>query len=495
MQEETKPLVYDLTLDELTALLARWGEPAFRAQQIWQGIYQQLWLYPDEFTNISLGLRQKLAEELRWNAIVPAVVQQSNDQETVKTLFRLHDEREIEAVLMRYDDRRTLCISSQSGCAMGCVFCATGQMGFKRHLSAGEIISQVLYYARQLKDQGEHVTNVVLMGMGEPFHNYENTMEAIDRLNDPLGFNLGARRFTISTVGLVPMIRKFAKEKRQVNLAISLHAATDEKRSALLPVNRRYPIKEVIDACREYVDITGRRVTFEWALIRDENDTPEHARELANLLKGLLCHVNVIPLNPTEMYAGQATTRERAKAFCDILNKAGISCTIRIRRGIDIQAGCGQLASSEQRKRGLSGEAQPLDPAARETAISAPQADQQAQPRAARQPSRRAAPRTTSETEHEAPSGTGASYGGANKGSTKPGRPKSSGARPGTTRSGGTRGSGARPVGPKAGAKRPASKSGRTKPGGPKPGSGRNSPGGRRRSPNSGGRSGGRNRQ
>jgi 23S rRNA (adenine2503-C2)-methyltransferase len=230
---------------------------------------------------------------------------------------------------------------------MGCVFCATGQMGFKRHLTSGEIVAQVMYYARKLKEQGEVVTNVVLMGMGEPFHNYENTLKAIDRLNDPKGFNLGARRFTISTVGLVPMIRKFAKEKRQVNLAISLHAANNIQRSALLPVNRKYPIEEVIDACREYVEKTGRRVTFEWALINGENDTPEVAHELANLLKGLLCHVNVIPLNPTKKFAGKATTRERARNFCDILNQAGIPCTIRIRRGIDIQAGCGQLASRE----------------------------------------------------------------------------------------------------------------------------------------------------
>ena len=205
----------------------------------------------------------------------------------------------------------------------------------------------MLYYARQLKEQGEQVTNVVVMGMGEPFHNYKNTLKAIDLLNDAKGLNLGARRFTISTVGLVPMILKFANEKRQINLAISLHSATDEERSALLPINRKFPIKELIDACRYYVDKTGRRITFEWALIRDVNDTPEVAHQLANLLKGLICHVNVIPLNPTEKYSGQATTRERAHAFSEILNKAGIPCTVRIRRGIDIQAGCGQLASHE----------------------------------------------------------------------------------------------------------------------------------------------------
>jgi len=217
-------------------------------------------------------------------------------------------------------------------------------MGFKRNLSSGEIVEQVLYYARQLKAQGERVTNVVVMGMGEPFHNYEATLSAINRLNNPDGFNLGERRFTISTVGLVPMIRKFADEKRQINLAISLHAANDELRASLLPINRKYPLADLLEACRYYIQQTNRRLTFEWALIQDINDTPEQAHELGRLLKGMLCHVNVIPLNPTHKYVGKATTHQRAEAFRAELEKAGIPCTIRIRRGIDIQAGCGQLA-------------------------------------------------------------------------------------------------------------------------------------------------------
>jgi 23S rRNA (adenine2503-C2)-methyltransferase len=348
----TKPLIYDFDFEELKALLASWNEPAYRAQQIWQGLYQNLWTAPEEFTNLPRALREKMSADLNWDALVPDIVLKSKDGETVKTLFRLADDRAIEAVLMKYDERRTLCISSQAGCAMGCVFCATGQMGFKRHLTSGEIVAQVIHYARQLKDDGEQVTNVVLMGMGEPFHNYTNTMKAIDRLNDPRGLNLGARRFTISTVGLVPMIRKFADEKRQVNLAISLHEADDQRRSKLLPVNRRYPLEEVIDACRYYVEKTGRRVTFEWALIRGENDSPETAQKLVNLIKGILCHVNVIPLNPTQKFSGQATTKESARAFCDVLTNAGIPCTIRIRRGIDIQAGCGQLASRENKPAG-----------------------------------------------------------------------------------------------------------------------------------------------
>lgn len=344
--------IYDLDLEELTNLLKEWNEPAYRARQIWQGLYQHLYDVPEQFTNLPKSLREKLAP-LLVSPIRPKIYLDSSDGQTRKTLFELQDGRVIEAVLMRYDPntftgkgRRTLCISTQAGCAMGCVFCATGQMGFKRHLSSGEIVAQVLYYARLLKQENQTVTNVVLMGMGEPFHNYDNTMAAIDRLNDPDGYNFGARRFTISTVGLVPMIRRFADEKRQVNLAISLHAADDDSRVSMLPINKKYKIEEVLDACRYYVAQTGRRVTFEWALINGVNDTPEVARKLASRLKGLLCHVNAIPLNPTAGFEGRATDRERAALFKEALEQAGIPCTIRMKRGIDIQAGCGQLAGA-----------------------------------------------------------------------------------------------------------------------------------------------------
>jgi 23S rRNA (adenine2503-C2)-methyltransferase len=219
-------------------------------------------------------------------------------------------------------------------------------MGFKRHLTSGEIVAQVMYYARMLNDQAENVTNIVLMGMGEPFHNYDNTMAAIDRLNDPDGYAFGARRFTISTVGLVPMIRRFADEKRQVNLAISLHAADDDERSSIMPVNKKHNISKLLEACRYYVDQTGRRITFEWALISGVNDSEEVARKLAARLKGLMCHVNAIPLNPTTGYAGRGTNRQSAAKFKETLEQTGIPCTIRMRRGIDIQAGCGQLAGS-----------------------------------------------------------------------------------------------------------------------------------------------------
>jgi 23S rRNA (adenine2503-C2)-methyltransferase len=343
-------IVYDLDLNEITNLLKEWDEPAYRAKQIWQGVYRHFYNSPEEFTNLPKSLREKLGT-LFVSPIKPKLYLDSSDRQTRKTLFELHDGQVIEAVLMRYDpdtftgrSRRTLCISTQAGCAMGCVFCATGQMGFKRHLSSGEIIAQVMYYARMLKRENQNVTNIVLMGMGEPFHNYNNTMKAIDRLNDPEGYNFGARRFTISTVGLVPMIRRFADEKRQVNLAISLHAADDETRVSMLPINKKHKIDEVLEACRYYVSQTGRRVTFEWALINGVNDTPEVAKKLAARLKGLLCHVNAIPLNPTLGYEGRATDRQRAALFKATLEEAGIPCTIRMRRGIDIQAGCGQLA-------------------------------------------------------------------------------------------------------------------------------------------------------
>jgi 23S rRNA (adenine2503-C2)-methyltransferase len=345
-----KPLIFDLDYPELEAQLQSWGEPAYRVRQIWGGLYQQLYDTPERFSNVPKSLRERLAESYSFSNLTSEDVIDSRDGETRKHLFQISASPHagkilaVEAVLMRYEQRRTLCISSQAGCAMGCVFCATGQMGFQRNLSSGEIVEQVIFYARQLAVSGERVTNVVVMGMGEPFHNYEATMAALDRLNHPEGFNLGARRFTLSTVGLVPYIRRFADEKRQYNLAVSLHAADDELRSSMLPINQKYPLDLLLETCRQYVEKTHRRITFEWALIQDVNDTLEQAHKLAERLGGLLCHVNVIPLNPTRGFTGRATTRERAVAFKKELERHGIPCTIRIRRGIDIQAGCGQLA-------------------------------------------------------------------------------------------------------------------------------------------------------
>ena len=348
--------VYDLDLEKFDSLLNSWSEPRYRAIQLWEGLYHNFWGTPQQFTSLPSSLRSRLSEYFTFSHLEPAAVLDSVDGKTRKTLFRLPDGNSIEAVLMRYEQRRTLCISTQAGCAMGCVFCATGQMGFRRNLTSGEIVEQVLYYARLLESEGEQVTNVVIMGMGEPFHNYDSTMAAVDRLNHPKGFNLGARRFTVSTVGLIPMIRRFTGERRQVNLAISLHGSDDDLRGSMLPINRKYPIDDLLAACREYVEQTRRRITFEWALIRDINDTVEEAHKLAERLQifrhipgpkknsGVLCHVNIIPLNPTQRFSGQATTHQRAIAFKVELERQGIPCTIRLRRGIDIQAGCGQLA-------------------------------------------------------------------------------------------------------------------------------------------------------
>jgi 23S rRNA (adenine2503-C2)-methyltransferase len=342
----TLPFFYDLSGDEIKESIQSFGEPAYRTGQLWEGFYKKLATYPAEVTSISKKLRDQLSKSFSFKLLSQVTRLVSKDNNTVKVLFRLPDGNAVESVLMRYENRNTLCISSQSGCAMGCVFCATGQMGFRRNLSSGEIIEQVLYFARELAQTSQVVTNIVMMGMGEPFLNYNAVHEAIERLNDPKGFNMGARRFTISTVGILPGITQFTQEKNQVNLAISLHAANDELRSSLLPINKKYPLVDLMAACKSYVELTHRRITFEWALIQDVNDSARDAEELVNLIKGLLCHVNIIPLNPTQKYIGKTTTHERALAFQAVLHGKGIPCTIRLRRGIEINAGCGQLAST-----------------------------------------------------------------------------------------------------------------------------------------------------
>lgn len=338
-----KTHLYDLDFPALTQFVIDLGEPKFRARQIWNWLYKHYAADVAEMTNLPQTLRDRLATAVTLNTGKIVLKQESSDNQTSKVLFQLPDGQFIETVLMKYAKRRTLCISTQAGCAMGCVFCATGQMGFFRDLSSGEIVQQVLYFARELAAQGEHVTNVVMMGMGEPLHNYNRTLTAVDRLTAEDGFDLGARKITISTVGLVPAIRRYAAEGRQTPLAVSLHAATDEERDKLIPVNKRWPIAELMDACREYVVKTGRRITFEWALINGENDTLDQAHTLGGLLKGLICHVNLIPLNPTEGYGGRPSSREQVDAFQQVLSSYGVTSTVRVRRGIDIQAGCGQL--------------------------------------------------------------------------------------------------------------------------------------------------------
>jgi len=346
-----KKAIYDFSFDELSALLSVWGLPGYRARQLWEWLYVRKVTDFAQMTSLPANLRARLADEFVIGRLEQTAELLSSDGQTVKRLLRLPDGQMIESVLMEYDDeRRTACISTQAGCAMGCVFCATGQMGFARHLTAGEIVEQALIFARQLEAQGERLSNIVLMGMGEPFHNYDNTIEAIRRLNDPRGLNIGQRHITVSTVGLVPAIQQFAEEGLQVKLAISLHAATDDERGKLLPINRRWPLRDLMDAVRDYIERTGRRVTFEWALIAGENDTPEQAERLGKLLQGVKAHVNLIPLNPTQNYAGRPSDPARVAAFQRVLTRYGVPSTVRVRRGIDIQAGCGQLKAEVQRR-------------------------------------------------------------------------------------------------------------------------------------------------
>jgi len=343
--EQKKTLIYDLDYPDLRTALEELGQPGYRTDQVWKAVYKNLVSSPGEITTLPKAIRERLSDSYSFNAVTPKRTLESSDGRTIKTLFSLWDGKPIEAVLMFYNKRRTLCISSQSGCPVGCTFCATGQMGFHRNLSDGEIIAQVLYYARYLASRQESISNIVVMGMGEPFMNYQSVIAALDRMNDPLGLGLGARRFTMSTVGIVPEILRFAKDRRQYNLAISLHTVDDELRSRLIPINNKYPVNQILSACREYTNVTKRRITFEYALIDGINDTVTDARSLAVKIRGMLCHVNLIPLNPTASFPGKPTGKNQVGSFFDVLNNANIPCTIRLRRGIEIAAGCGQLAA------------------------------------------------------------------------------------------------------------------------------------------------------
>lgn len=363
------PSLYDLTLEQLQRQLASWNEPGFRAKQIWSWLYQRLAASIDDMSDLPKTLRARLREHYAMSRLTVSAAQQSTDGWTRKWLFKLADGGEIETVLMEYDGlRRTACISSQAGCAMNCSFCATGQMGFLRNLRAGEIVEQVIWVARALareekahatpaKPGAERLSNLVLMGMGEPFANYTHVIEAVHRVMHPEaegGFGMGARKITISTVGLVPGIEKFTAEDSQVNLAVSLHAATDALRDRLVPINIRYPLKDVVRATRDYVTKTNRRMSYEWALIEGVNDTREQAEALAELVHetnprhAKLVHVNMIPLNPTRGYRGHASDRDARQRFREVLDRAGVPNTLRVRRGIDIAAGCGQLKADAQ---------------------------------------------------------------------------------------------------------------------------------------------------
>jgi 23S rRNA (adenine2503-C2)-methyltransferase len=338
-----KPNLYELSLPELETLFEQWSEPSYRARQLWTWMYEHLATEFSEMTSLPKTLRARLAEEAVLY-VPPVLAQQiSLSGETRKDLLEMQDGEQVEVVLMRYIERRSACLSTQVGCTVGCQFCATGQMGFVRDLTAGEIVAQALHFQRELDAQGQRLTNIVFMGMGEPFLNYDHTLKAIYRLMHPEGFNFGQRRMTISTVGIVPGIRRFTKEDLQVNLAVSLHAATDALRNELMPINRRYPLDDLFAAIAAYIDRTNRQVTFEWALIDGVNDTPRQAKALAARIEGMLVHVNLIPLNPTVGFEGRPSSSERVKQFTQILDRHHILHTLRLRRGIEIRAGCGQL--------------------------------------------------------------------------------------------------------------------------------------------------------
>ncbi len=378
---EQRIALLDLSFAELTDYLATLGEPAFRARQIWEWIYKRYVLDFEQMTNLPKQLRTRLARVATIDPLTPVVEVTSLARNTRKVLFQLHDGQTIEAVLMVYAKRRTLCISSQAGCAMGCTFCATAQGGLARNLTPGEIVAQVLFFARYLADTSQvstsrvdralvdratidaaesetsedrplqvdrptHVTNIVLMGMGEPLHNYANVWTALHRLTEPESFGLGARHITLSTVGLVPMIDRMADEPLQINLAVSLHAPNDELRTGLVPVNRGYRIDDLLAAVARYIAKTNRRVTFEYALMNGINDSAEMAEELAQKLAPLLCHVNVIPLNPIPDSPYQPTSDADTERFVEILRAHEVPATVRLRRGIEINAGCGQLRQS-----------------------------------------------------------------------------------------------------------------------------------------------------
>jgi 23S rRNA (adenine2503-C2)-methyltransferase len=339
------PSAYEYTREELAELLS--DEPRYRADQVWHGLWNEAQGF-DEITTIPKALRARLAQQFAPSLTVVNDVQSDRGM-TRKWVFSLHDGATIETVLMAYDDRVTVCVSSQAGCGVGCTFCATGQAGFTRHLSAGEVLEQVMFAAREAAPR--RLSNVVFMGMGEPLENYRVTVDVVRRLHEYRG--LSARHLTVSTVGVAPAIERLAKEGLPLTLAVSLHAANNETRSELIPLNRRYPLERLHEACVNWIAITSRRLSFEWALIDGVNDTDKALHELARYAESLRAHVNLIPLNPTPGYLVLGSSAQRVREFRDGLEALGINVTVRNTRGRSIDAACGQLASVTNAKRRL----------------------------------------------------------------------------------------------------------------------------------------------
>ena len=337
------PTRYDVSRDELAVLLD--GTPRYRVDQVWSGLYEQF-TEPEDWTNLPKSLRADLAEQLP-SALKLVTESVSDNGDTVKFLWELDGGSRVETVLMLYRDRATVCISSQAGCAMGCGFCATGQAGFTRHLTVGEIVEQVAMGVRRARESDRRVSNVVFMGMGEPLANEGPVWSAVERLHGDVG--LSARHITISTVGLVPGIRKLIDRPLPINLAVSMHAANDALRDELVPINRRYPIDELMETCRDYLEVKHRRISFEWAMISGVNDRDSDARELAELSLRVRprVHVNLIPLNPTPGFPTVGSSLQRVHEFRDLLHSHGAVATVRQNRGTEIDAACGQLAAGQ----------------------------------------------------------------------------------------------------------------------------------------------------
>mgnify|MGYP003374069006 FL=1 len=331
--------IKNYNLEDLKQEMISIGEKPYRAEQIFKWIYIDKVKSFEEMTNLSLELRKKLEENYTMCNFEIIKKQESSDG-TKKYLFDVLDGNAIETVLMEYNSWKTICVSSQIGCKMGCKFCASTGIPFIRNLTAGEIVEQILAVEQDIKDR---ISNVVFMGIGEPLDNYENVIKAIKIINNPKGINIGARHISVSTSGLVPRIYDLANENIQCTLSISLHATTDEKRSSMMPVNNRYNIKELMQACRDYIEITNKRISFEYALAKDNNDNLDDAKQLINLLKGMLCHVNLIPINKIENGKFTKSSNENIMKFRDYLNEHGIVATIRRELGSDIDAACGQL--------------------------------------------------------------------------------------------------------------------------------------------------------
>ena len=331
--------IKDYDLNELKEELISIGEKPFRAEQIFKWLYQEKVKSFDDMTNLSLELREKLKQNYTICNFKILRKQESKDG-TIKYLFDVLDGNAIETVLMSYHHGFSICVSSQIGCKMGCKFCASTGINFIRNLSSGEIVEQILAVEQ---DTGYRISNVVLMGIGEPLDNYDNVVNAIHIINNPKGLNIGARHISLSTSGLVPKIYKLAEENIQCTLSISLHATNNKKRSSMMQVNDAYPIEELIKACKDYIEKTHRRISFEYALAKDNNDNIEDAKELVKLLKGMLCHVNLIPINKIENGKFDKSSNENIIKFRDYLNDHGIVATIRRELGSDIDAACGQL--------------------------------------------------------------------------------------------------------------------------------------------------------